>query len=396
MRKIVYGALAAGVMVSSAAALEIYRDSANNAYVDIYGSLRGYLGYGNVQSNYLGKLDDGLLFGIQGNSRVGIKAGYGDFTTQVEIGANETTVYGSSSDNNIGLRQAWAAYSFGDAGTLLAGKTDTLTSMNGFSSDVFYNDGGGQGFGGLSTSTRRFQVQYKLPMGLSLAISENEAVGGQLYTGLAWRIPRISASYDIKTENMTAKIAATYAFVNQGKASFGNADDMHIFSIKAGVKPTFGNMWVSAMLSYGLNDTLTGEEGIGAPGMLSPVGNSHTIGGGYGYSLSPKNNSEGNGIDNLHRISALAEFGVNITSDFAALIGGGYQWANVESNPSSKGVSTYTIYVQTPLKLGQFFTISPQIGWYGINTGESFIDDGKSKKIRASSILAAAQLKFTF
>ena len=390
MKRIFLGsALVASAMISQVAAVDILKN--NDSYVSIYGTLRGYFGYGNVMtSSPFAVNDDGLMFGIQGNSRIGIKAGVGGFDANVEIGANETTVYGNSADAGIGLRQAWASWTTDGGHVFLAGKTDTFTSMNGYSSDIFFNDGGGAGFGGLGTSNRRFQMQYKYG-NFGVALIENEAMSSQLHTGVRWAVPRIAVGYNVNEADYMMNLAATYAYAGDYTSNSSVVGDVNILSLVFGIKPKIGETgWLSFMLSYGMNDDLTGEQKIGVPSLLTATGGASSA---NVTKLTAKAGTSGD-VDNLHRVSALLELGGNVTSNLAVVVGGGYQYARL-ANSTDKNMDTYTLYVQAPYKVSSFFSIIPQVGWYGLNTNND-AGTGNGDKIRISSILAAAQARFTF
>ena len=319
--------LAAVLMAVPAFAIEVYNNGEDTS-VEIYGTARGYVGYGhsatddgvNVPDN------DNFLYGLQGNSRIGTKFKVGNFAGQVELGANENTLTFGQGKVGVGLRQVWGSYTFGNAGTFVAGKTDTPTSMSGFSSDIMDTDGGLKGFGGNSTSNRRFQMAYRV-MGLDIAIIEDEmsssaaSINGFTDNANAY-IPRLAIAYTYKGANLMAKIGATYSALNGTITTPTNADTrwttIHAFGIVAGVKPTFmdGKMWLAIQARYGMNEELYGEAGtyenLGAFG--------HTA---YGNNLMTV---DGDGtVNNTSRVNVGLELGYKVTEAFSAILGGGYQ-----------------------------------------------------------------------
>ena len=94
--------LIAVLMAVPAFAIEVYNNGEDTT-VDLYGTFRGYIGYGwaenavnsgGVTTNTT--TGDNMLFGLQNNSRVGVRFKVGQFSGNVEIGAQEPTVYNLS------------------------------------------------------------------------------------------------------------------------------------------------------------------------------------------------------------------------------------------------------------------------------------------------------------
>lgn len=383
--------LIAVLMAVPAFAIEVYNNGEDTS-VEIYGTIRGYLGYGmgmngdithdvdGVTSTTEGKgLDHNMLYGIQGNSRIGTRFKVGAVAGQVELGANESTLYMANAytkkgDNNVGLRQAWVSYSFGNPGTILFGKTDTPTAMSGFISDVYDTDGGLNGFGGVTTGSRRFQIQYSI-MGLTLALIEDDVAdadgmvagftSGKKYT------PRGAISYTFKNENLMAKVAATYTAVN-GSYTDDNSEtkwtNLHAFGITAGVRPTFGNSWLSVLARYGMNEDLYGEQKTvvnnGSFGHSTYSGISEVFT--FGRSL----NTEDGSFYNIHRVAVSLEYGIKLMEQFALIIGAGYQ-ATIQDLPEIPDVEhsalahSYAAFIQGKYDINRYFSFIPQIAWYG-------------------------------
>lgn len=385
--------LAAVLMAVPAFAIEVYNNGEDTS-VEIYGTARGYVGYGhsatddgvNVPDN------DNFLYGLQGNSRIGTKFKVGNFAGQVELGANENTLTYGQGKVGVGLRQVWGSYTFGNAGTFVAGKTDTPTSMSGFSSDIMDTDGGLKGFGGNSTSNRRFQMAYRV-MGLDIAIIEDEMssstanINGFTDNANAY-IPRLAIAYTYKGANLMAKIGATYSALNGTITTPTNADTrwttIHAFGIVAGVKPTFmdGKMWLAIQARYGMNEELYGEAGtyenLGAFG--------HTA---YGNNLMTV---DGDGtVNNTSRVNVGLELGYKVTEAFSAILGGGYQLTMYDSvNPSTgakyDNINSYGVYVQIPYTVSKNFSLIPQISYFGT----------EQTNHKTDAVLFVMQARFTF
>ena len=370
--------LIAVLMAVPAFAIEVYNNGENA--VDIYGTLRGYIGYGHGVDGVSDTTDDNFLYGIQGNSRIGVRLKVGNFSGQVELGAVEATLYGHSTGSNVGLRQAWGAYSFGNAGALLAGKTDTPTAMGGFISDIMDTDGGLNGFGGSTTGSRRFQIQYNVA-GLSIALIENDmAYGpGDGYTDGGETIPRLGLSYTYKNPSLLVKVAATYSALNgtiNAPVSDTRWATVHAFGVALGLKPTFmdGKMWLSVLARYGMNEELYGEAKTVYNGGLM----AHSSIGDYvGVQADGT-------VDNVQRAAVALELGYNVNDMIAVIVGGGYQHSMIDA--LTYDVGSYAVFLQAPIKISGNFALIPQFTY----TGTRLDSDNKD------SLVLAMQARITF
>lgn len=380
--------LIAVLMAVPAFAIEVYNNGENA--VDIYGTLRGYIGYGHGVDGVSDTTDDNFLYGIQGNSRIGVRLKVGNFSGQVELGAVEATLYGRSTGSNVGLRQAWGAYSFGNAGALLAGKTDTPTAMGGFISDIMDTDGGLNGFGGSTTGSRRFQIQYNVA-GLSIALIENDMAYYSIkeshesgpdvngYTDGGETIPRLGLSYTYKNPSLLVKVAATYSALNgtiNAPVSDTRWATVHAFGVALGLKPTFmdGKMWLSVLARYGMNEELYGEAKTVYNGGLmahSSIGNYVGV------------QADGT-VDNVQRAAVALELGYNVNDMIAVIVGGGYQHSMIDA--LTYDVGSYAVFLQAPIKISGNFALIPQFTY----TGTRLDSDNKD------SLVLAMQARITF
>lgn len=370
--------LIAVLMAVPAFAIEVYNNGENA--VDIYGTLRGYIGYGHGVDGVSDTTDDNFLYGIQGNSRIGVRLKVGNFSGQVELGAVEVTLYGRSNESNVGLRQAWGAYSFGNAGALLAGKTDTPTAMGGFISDIMDTDGGLNGFGGSTTGSRRFQIQYNVA-GLSIALIENDMAYGPVvsYGYGGETIPRLGLSYTYKNPSLLVKVAATYSALNgtiNAPVSDTRWATVHAFGVALGLKPTFmdGKMWLSVLARYGMNEELYGEAKTVYNGGLmahSSIGNCVGV------------QADGT-VDNVQRAAVALELGYNVNDMIAVIVGGGYQHSMIDA--LTYDVGSYAVFLQAPIKISGNFALIPQFTY----TGTRLDSDNKD------SLVLAMQARITF
>lgn len=375
--------LIAVLMAVPAFAIEVYNNGENA--VDIYGTLRGYIGYGHGVDGVSDTTDDNFLYGIQGNSRIGVRLKVGNFSGQVELGAVEATLYGrptGSDVNNVGLRQAWGAYSFGNAGALLAGKTDTPTAMGGFISDIMDTDGGLNGFGGSTTGSRRFQIQYNVA-GLSIALIENDMAYGpgvsDGYTAGGETIPRLGLSYTYKNPSLLVKVAATYSALNgtiNAPVSDTRWATVHAFGVALGLKPTFmdGKMWLSVLARYGMNEELYGEaKTVYNGGLMAHSSISNYVG----------VQADGT-VDNVQRAAVALELGYNVNDMIAVIVGGGYQHSMIDA--LTYDVGSYAVFLQAPIKISGNFALIPQFTY----TGTRLDSDNKD------SLVLAMQARITF
>lgn len=373
--------LIAVLMAVPAFAIEVYNNGENA--VDIYGTLRGYIGYGHGVDGVSDTTDDNFLYGIQGNSRIGVRLKVGNFSGQVELGAVEATLYGrpTGSNSNVGLRQAWGAYSFGNAGALLAGKTDTPTAMGGFISDIMDTDGGLNGFGGSTTGSRRFQIQYNVA-GLSIALIENDMAYGpgvSGYTDGGETIPRLGLSYTYKNPSLLVKVAATYSALNgtiNAPVSDTRWATVHAFGVALGLKPTFmdGKMWLSVLARYGMNEELYGEaKTVYNGGLMAHSSIRNHVG----------VQADGT-VDNVQRAAVALELGYNVNDMIAVIVGGGYQHSMIDA--LTYDVGSYAVFLQAPIKISGNFALIPQFTY----TGTRLDSDNKD------SLVLAMQARITF
>ena len=379
--------LAAVLMAVPAFAIEVYNNGEDTS-VEIYGTVRGYVGYGHstMDDSVDTSATDDFLYGLQGNSRIGTKFKVGNFAGQVELGANENTLNFGQGKVGVGLRQVWGSYTFGNAGTFVAGKTDTPTSMSGFSSDIMDTDGGLKGFGGNGTSNRRFQMAYRV-MGLDIAIIEDEMsssaanINGFTDNANAY-IPRLAIAYTYKGANLMAKIGATYSALNGTITTPTNADTrwttIHAFGIVAGVKPTFmdGKLWLAIQARYGMNEELYGEAGtyenLGAFGHTAFGNNLMTV--------------DGDGtVNNTSRVNVGLELGYKVTEAFSAILGGGYQ-LTMNDAAGFQNINSYGAYLQIPYAVSKNFSLIPQISYFGT----------EQTNHKTDAVLFVMQARFTF
>ena len=400
MKKIVVSSALSALLVLPAMAFEVYNN--DDVKVDVYGSIRGYVGYG--ESGKAGA-DAGYLIGIQNNSQFGVKFQKDKFKANVEWGAVEAGVDGKTDKGGTGWRHFWGSYTT-SVGTFLFGKTNTPTIDNGFTNDFFNNDNGSQGFGGVATGSRKIQIQYNVA-GLSLALVEDKTGAGRnLQDNNAapnQESPRIAASYSINDEKgkPTFKVAATYKYYNSGTilGNLGTADQpintqgVSAYHAWLGVKQSFGGMFISAMAHYGKNGNLYGEQ-------------STTFSyGGYAHS---KDLDSAVGLD-AQRAGARLEIGSKLSDDMSVIVGAGYQATfggkgqkdavTVDGGATKDSmIHGYSAFIQLPYKVSSNFTFAPQVSFYqtiegtkGVGSVGALATDRKE-----TGVIAAARIKWDF
>lgn len=361
MKRILISAVAAGALLGQLSAFEVVNDGEKS--LSVFGAAKAVVGYGYNFSQgtakgskvVRGKYPSEFIYGIQGNSRIGLSFTYGKLFGAALLGAGESTFYNDGKNNHGGFRQLYAGYDFGDMGKILAGKSEIATSMGGFSSSIFDTESGLQGFGGTSTSTRRFQVAYMLD-GFTISVSENDVNNFDKQGGNK-SIPRFNVSYDYKADGLVAKVAASYTNASR-KAT------QHIALVTAGAKYNLGDAgYVSGLLTYGLNSQLVGESKVAQPSLTRGFGNVGVSG--------DNNTSIGGNSNNTHIASVAVEYGTNLTDDLKFIVGGGYQYATHAKKgekPTEKldgQLHSYSAFVQTPYNIGGGFSIIPQVGYLG-------------------------------
>lgn len=412
MRKIIFICLFL-LFTFNAYAIEIYNKE--DSKVDIYGDLRGYIGYGfSFQGRYKeqtsGVINDEysidyslahmMSYGISDMSNVGVNIKIGQFKSKIEIGANEQTLFSRTADTNtIGLRYIYASWDFLNGGQILFGKTDTPTSMIDFSSDIFNNDCGLYGSGGSSTYHKRFQIQYSFK-GLTLALIEEDrrADSADFVTFFLDDVytPRAAISYVYENDSLLAKIAATYTAYN-GYYTDNYADTkwatLHAFGIVAGVKPYFNqkNMWLSIQARYGMNEDIYGE----TTHSFLYYGTENT-----NIAFLPSINEETNTFYNIHRIGATIEYGVKLHNKFTLITGLGFQTDLLSAGIPDETMfaSSYALFIQGQYSITNNFMLVPQIGYYGnFIYGEGKYSSYTLKMIEDNNaIMAGLQFRIIF
>lgn len=376
MKKVFVSSALSALLVLPAAALEVY--SGDNATLSVYGAIKGYVGMG--ENAQVGMGPAGFLFGVQNNSNIGFDVVADKFKAKVEFGAIENDPFGTANGAVAPLRYLWGSYDTG-LGTILVGKANTPTTDI-FSTGVINNDTALNGFGGLSTATRRLQVQYNVA-GLSLAlisdyIAELASTSSQPNANSSSTMPRIALSYTIYNgSNPLFQIAGTYKRFTRKSEGNPTGNPIDAWHISVGTKPTFGNNFVSLFGFYGKNQDVYGETGT--------FYNNGT----WGHSKGITGTAE----RNIKRAGGKAELGIGLSKDATFTIGAGYQETFGETQGKGKYKSV-GVFAQVPYKVNANFTLTPVVGWFqtsGVNGSQ--IKDSVEK---VTSVVAAGRVMWSF
>lgn len=381
---------------SAYANIPLLNDEENQ--VDLYGTIRGYIGYGYNIDSAKNINSSNMLYGLQNNSRIGINFITGRVFGRFELGAQEPTLL-TSAKNVLGIRHFYAGYQFNNNGSLVTGKMDAPSVLSAFFSEILDLDGGGNGFGGIGTGSRRFQIQYRTPFGLDFALIEYDLLYGRQTVAKAEYIPRVAVSYTYKKESLYAKIAGTYGILNGELVDTKSANTnspygtVHAFHIGGAVKKIIGNFHFAVLASYGMNANLYNEQKTvySNGGYMHQKLNSMTIGGITYNGIDLYIVDENGKISNVTRVSAYAEFGYKIVPSFSLIAGGGYQYTQNDSAVlNNLDIHSYSVFIQAPFTLSKNFSIITQAGWYD-TIG---IVDNNSENLGAFILIT--QLRATF
>lgn len=362
--------------------------------VDVYGSVRGYVGFGATMSGASATKGGATqsttnpsygsaLYGLQGNSRLGVKAKVGNLSAAAEIGLKEDDYF----------RQMWGSYTFGSAGTLLFGKTDTPSVAKAlFASDAADTDQGQAGFGGLRTSSRKLQLSYSIA-GFTIALVDDSTSVVNARGKQNEAIPRIAASYYLQNEDKTLdfQVGGAYKYYNQGiRPGQGEGSErfdgfsgsaFHIFTaVKSQMMEK--SLYVSAMAHYGMNADLYGEQ------------RTNTNTGGYSHTQIFNNVA----VSDVHRVGAYVESGYKFSDMVSGVLGLGYQLSLAQSalaGGNDQMAHTYMVMAQLPVKLEKSLTITPQVGYYGALIGADMGAQASSTATQ-NGLLAFVRLRYDF
>ena len=390
MKKVALSGALAALVALPALGIEVYNNEEKGASVNIYGSLRGFLGgsgdLGNIgQANYKQSSNTGnFLIGFQSNSHFGIDTKYGKLTTKVEFGLREGNFLGATS--GPGLRKVYGTYDFGSAGKLTFGKLDTPTIEGGFQTNFANNDAGGNGFGSITTGSRKLQVQYE-HSGAKVAIiadeADNKDANATAYTqtyGVNTRLqtfPRIALSYETKLgDKGKLKAGLTYKYYN----NYENTNNVHAGHLLVGAKfGVGGDSTLSTFFHYGINGHLYKEQ---QTSLNTGLYQYETINAGVW----------------AQRAGLLFEFGTKLNDTLSLAAGAGYQATfngvgstRVEYHSGQNQIHGYQVYANLPINVAKGFQVVPQLAFY-----DTIQTNRGAKATHQSALVGLLRLKYDF
>lgn len=387
MKKLAISSALASMLAIPGQALEIY--NADETKAEIYASIRGFMGYG--ESTRAGD-QAGYLFGLQSNSQFGVRVQSGKFKANIEFGAREADAVPyagtaqSTAQSTAPYRQYWGSYDSG-YGVFLFGKTNSPSFDNAFSSNWLNIDSGMVGFGGVVTAKRHVQFQYSIA-GFSIGVLEDSNRNGWNESDKAKNVntnqesPRIAANYTINNEKNQPffRIAGSYKYYNNASTTNDVAPaGTSAYHIWAGLRPTFGNTFISLVAQYGKNGYLYGEQAAGAYSK-----------GGYTHGNSAV------GLD-AQIAGAKIEFGSKLSNELSFIFGAGYQATfkgTNQINDNSGAIHSYAAFLQLPYKANANLEFSPQVAYYNTQGKKtSNLVNGGNKQ---GSVVAGVRVKWDF
>lgn len=395
MRKIIISVLFVLMNLPAYAAVTLFENETGK--VELYGTIRGYIGYDMSYTNYEGTKDvyqEELMYGLQTDSRIGVNFSINNFFGTAEIGAREKTFLNSTAET-IGFRWFFAGYKFGNAGSILFGKTDTPSSIGGYNNDIFNIDGGANGFGGIMTGNRRIQLMYKTPINLDISLvtlGDMAVSNANKIEVTGSEIPRLSLGYNYSNEKLSLKAVASYGAAAGKSLENASASALiNAFHVGFAIKPVFNKFYLSLITHYGMNADIYNEQTTYGLGNRS---SSYTFGSNL---FTAQVNSDGS-INNVSRFGINLEMGYQINEIVSIIVSGGYQMTMMDEQMDFNGygftdfVNSYSAFLQVPFKLSGNFSIIPQVSWYSnsaeVNNGSAFYEE--------SALLAGAQFRYSF
>ncbi|MDR2884369.1 MAG: hypothetical protein LBV09_04615 [Deferribacteraceae bacterium] len=343
--------------------------------IDAYASVRGNLYYqsltGMEQSATVDKEDrNQVMFGLQNNSRAGMKWAMGDVFAHYEVGFGDTAV---------NTRLFYAGYK-ADWGTLSFGRMASIASTDSFYNRKFNEDDGLAGYGTLVTTRREgimyqnggFQIALLSAVGdadrLNVAASAGDPaatppvapVAGYEYSEL---IPRIELAYTFPFD-FPAKIFGSFAQVQYTTLTDGGDDmDLTAYHVGAVVKPQLtDSIYLTASAFYGVN--------AGAYGMAKVASYADSrsfVAGNATDDLLPA--AAGDDFDDRTAFGGALAVGFKVNEQATVEAGFGYQ-ANSSDVEGQDDKNSMGVYVNCGFKVTPQFTVTPEIAY--LDSGDNF------------------------
>lgn len=341
----------------SSHALTLFSDPTEDIKIDFYANIRAHIGYA-YSDNFAQKVENNFLYSLQLNSRVGFIAKIKRVSIGAELGFNEATFLNSNS-SALGFRYLYSKYHFSNGGALTIGKVDTPSNMYGFLSTFYDYEDGLNGFGGVKTGTRRFQLQY-VQSGFAVALVEKQNFTNDNENAY---IPRLSASYSKRNENLFLKFAFSYTLGNIDASKATEQTDnsgkgiktVHAYGATFGIRPSFfkEKFFFAILLRGGVNEDQYSEAktSVSRGSFFTP----------NEFRYSVYNNK----VYDIIRFSVGVEFGSRVNKYITLALGGGYQ-GTIMPKPNSENqlLSSYAVYLQAYIRAHSNLHIIPEVGYY--------------------------------
>jgi len=273
-------------------------------------------------------------------SRVGATVQNGDIGGRFE--------YGHTS-SNVSLRRLYGTWNFGP-GELLVGKE--FTPLHFVANQVYDNDWGLRGFGGLFTFQPMIQVKVD---GFKLAFVSpntgdptNMAAGGaNARTEYDTTYPKIEASYTFAMDTFSLRVFGGWnAFEVIGTNTADKEYDVTSYLYGVAGVVNMGPVTLKAMIWNGQN--------VGLYGLTT----NHEVDCTPDWTAAVDNVRDNNGY------GGIASIGVKINDVIGVELGSGYVTGEDDVIGNDNNDDAWAVYLQAPITLAQGVTVVPEIGQY--------------------------------
>ena len=311
---------------------------------DFYASVRMQTFNSDRDEKVTGLYDDrDSTWGLNTVSRIGATVQEGDVGGRFEYGMNHNT---DADTDDVVLRRLYGTWNFGP-GELLIGKE--YTPLHFVTNQVYNNDWGLRGFGGLFTFNPMIQVKID-GFKLALVSPNNGTTTGLTAAEYDNTYPKVEASYTLAMDTFSLK-----AFGGWNAFEAVNATDReydvacYIYGV-AGVV-NVGPVTLKAMIWEGQN--------VGLYGLTSNQAVDFTP----DYLQNEIRDNNGYG--------GVASIGVKINDVVG--VEAGYGYVTGEDDPVGKNENdeAWAVYLQAPITLAQGVMIIPEIGHYDYETDDT-------------------------
>ncbi len=303
-----------------------------------YGSARETTFWTDTDGGKAGGDDEGLIWALQGNSRIGARVKGETISGRFEYGSGPN------------LRLLYGTWNFGSGRVLLG---QAYTPLNYFGSNqVFGGDSDLLDVGGIYGG-RKGEISLKIE-GFEIALVNPQSpdpagVDGDGDT----RLPKIEAAYGFSTDQFNVTVLGGYqTYEVEASSDAGNYDvDAWVVGIGGGVN--FGPAYVNANVMAGQN--------VGNYGLWTRGASSAAIVGGK--------------IEDTDTVGFIGVVGFK-ASDMLSFEGG-FGWVNHELDVSGSNEDITTLfYVQAVINIAPGFFIVPEVGFYDFDENSSGVDEG--------------------